>query len=89
MKYNKGKKNTKYNICLIRRGHVNFSHFDIVVKLKKKTVERLGYTRWYKNFYLNYLKEDRLKYWVKTCNVIYSKGFKRVVLKILYNYIIT
>jgi hypothetical protein len=45
MKTNKGKKNIKYNICLVRRGHVNFSHFDIVVKFKRTLVERLGYMR--------------------------------------------
>lgn len=44
-KFNKGKKCTKYNICLIRRGHVNFAHFDVVVKFKRQIVERLGYMR--------------------------------------------
>lgn len=45
MKKNKGKKNTKYSLCLVRRGHVNNTHFDIVVKLNRNIVEKLGYMR--------------------------------------------
>ena len=80
---NRGIKCLKYCIVLNHRGHIGKKDIDILVKFKKRIVERIGYARWHKNFYMYHLKEDRLMFWVNTCNVKYSYGFKKFIIKML------
>lgn len=82
-KVNRGKKNLKYHINLLQRGHVNVKDIDIIVTFKNKFVERIGFARWHIDAYIYYVKEERFLYWVCTCNIIKSSGFNKVLLKVI------
>jgi len=84
MKVNRGKKCVKYCISLVYRGHVNDKYIDVVVRLQNRVVERLGHARWHKDDYMYTFKMDRLNFWISNCtNVVLSKGFKKLLLKLV------
>ena len=71
-----------YHISIVQRGHVNARDKDIVVRFKGRIVDKLGYSRPYTNGYATVIDEKKLMRWVYHGNVVYSKGFLRLMAKL-------
>jgi len=57
----RAKSKNKYALCVVQRGHVNARDKDIVVKLNKRIVDKLGYSRPYKDRYVIIVDEKKIK----------------------------